>query len=328
MAEDQDSFPSLRLQEQILNSELDLFLRSTLKGKRVGVIRPGGNHGDELIYRGLEKRLDELGIDYQVFSYFDPNDRSIIERIKKTTNLSLVKFGIVPFRFPDFTDVDHIYIHGGGNINDIWPYVLRMVSSLFHMYPDKDITIGPQSYYFKEIDFKTIISEHKSNLNLFCREKYSKDVLINQGIQKYATINMSPDTAFYLSRADLIGYAQRALVVREGVSCGEYTLFAFRNDVESTISDSLIKKLENENINNIVKNDISIAPSFREFVSLAEYADYIYTDRLHGGILGSILGKEVTLIENSYYKTQGVYEYSLKKYDSIEFISTDELSNR
>lgn len=46
----------------------------------------------------------------------------------------------------------------------------------------------------------------------------------------------------------------------------------------------------------------------------------IYTTRLHGCILGIMLGKEVHLIDNSYGKNSTFYETWLKDIDNVNLL--------
>ena len=70
---------------------------------------------------------------------------------------------------------------------------------------------------------------------------------------------------------------------------------------------------------NPVVSDVSMRGSLTDFVSTVENAEEVFTDRLHVAILGSILGKKVTLYGNVYHKNRGVWEYSLR--DTVNFVS-------
>lgn len=45
----------------------------------------------------------------------------------------------------------------------------------------------------------------------------------------------------------------------------------------------------------------------------------VRTNRLHIGIAGAMLGKDVQLFPNNYFKNQAVYEWSLHRYDNVEW---------
>lgn len=61
--------------------------------------------------------------------------------------------------------------------------------------------------------------------------------------------------------------------------------------------------------------------SFDEFFSTINSSDYIFTNRLHVGVLGYLLGKNVYLIEGAYFKLTGIYELSMSTSDSVKLIS-------
>ena len=46
------------------------------------------------------------------------------------------------------------------------------------------------------------------------------------------------------------------------------------------------------------------------------------TDRLHVGLVSSLLGKEVYLLDNSYKKVSGIYEYSMQSYKNTHIVSS------
>ena len=315
----------MNTQELILGSQLDDFLNGIPEKDNIGVIRPGGNHGDSLIYMGLEGRLDELEVNYTPSYYFESSHREVVYKFKRKSNQFLSDYGWAPFRVPDLGHIDHLYLHGGGNMTDLYPGVLEMLETLFKVYPETPLIIGPQSYYFEETDFRSLLAKHDPTIRLFCREKYSKKVLMDHGVPDVAQVKLSPDTAFYLDAAELREHADDSALDRYGLKSGEYTLLALRDDVESVLDEAIISSLEAQIDGSQFRFDISTAPTFGTFVALADHADYIYTDRLHGGILSAILGKRATLIENSYHKSRGVYEYSLSKCDGIEFLAPDDL---
>jgi len=64
-----------------------------------------------------------------------------------------------------------------------------------------------------------------------------------------------------------------------------------------------------------VTSDISLAEtgSFGDFLHHVAAARVIVTTRLHVAILGHLLGRETYLVEGSYHKFRGVYEYSMQK---------------
>jgi exopolysaccharide biosynthesis predicted pyruvyltransferase EpsI len=51
----------------------------------------------------------------------------------------------------------------------------------------------------------------------------------------------------------------------------------------------------------------------RDFLAVLQRAERIESDRLHVGIGASLLGKDVRLLDNSYGKNKGIYEFSMRE---------------
>lgn len=65
------------------------------------------------------------------------------------------------------------------------------------------------------------------------------------------------------------------------------------------------------------------------FLEAIDSADVVITDRLHVGIAAAMLEKEVFLLDNSYGKIAGVYEYSMQQLLHVHFChSCEELQDR
>jgi exopolysaccharide biosynthesis predicted pyruvyltransferase EpsI len=176
-------------------------------------------------------------------------------------------------------------------------------------YFDGPIVVGPQSCLFENTDVSSIFSEVSNETHFFCREEYSRDLLTEELCGTDVQIYCDHDTALYLDREDLPISSFGA----------DYTLAAFRADKESAepmIDEQLSPP--------IVINDISVdTDTYEDFVNVGAQAETIYTDRLHGAILGSLLEKPVRFYENAYHKNWGVYEYSLEDIDQVTLVYND-----
>ena len=60
--------------------------------------------------------------------------------------------------------------------------------------------------------------------------------------------------------------------------------------------------------------------SFKEFEEEMISASAIVTTRLHGAILGAMLGKDTYFVKGVWHKYIGVYEHSLKEYSNVNLI--------
>lgn len=106
---------------------------------------------------------------------------------------------------------------------------------------------------------------------------------------------------------------------------------AKRKRMEKVWSDSNFtlwaQKLVLRNNNNlksakVISQDISdhTVYSFKDFEDVMSSATVIVTTRLHGAILGAMLGKKTYFVKGVWHKFQGVYEYSLIDYPNVELV--------
>jgi len=319
-------------------------LEETLRkyqGKKFLVIEPSGNNGDRLIYMGLEKKLKELGTKYTVLRYeesgkfpflhvlyFGPWKRilrvvAVLGKFNSSLEIAINKIDKWIYERTlrankiKANPVYVILIHGGGNINDLHGFGIRLLKNVIQHNPESVIIVGPQTYWFRETHFLKLFLTAKQKIYLFCRERYSYNLLKSMNLPKNVHISLSHDTIFYLSKKD---FHPRQ---------GAYDLICFRTDRESTLfrkTRDLIRIQENGIIDlrqskkRIVVGDISLLNDFGNFVNLIEGSRKVFTDRLHVAILATMLGKGTILYPNSYYKNKGIYEFSLSKYPNIEFV--------
>lgn len=270
-------------------------------------IQPGGNHGDSLIYHGFEKYISETDInqvrlDNDRFRYDAPPDFPTVNLLMDAHWIyKQWQYG----RNQIFNDISAIYIHGGGNFNDLWKVGIQCYLTAAR-YFDCPIIIGPQSCQFEETNPTAIFEKVSNETHFFCRERYSQDI-IEEAAESCDHVNvyLEEDTALFLNVEDL------PIQTRND----EYTLLAMRMDQDSVIPEI------NEDISAPIKvSDISkMEDTYEDWINTAAKAKHIYTDRLHVAILGWILEKPITWYDTGYHKNKGVYEYSLSKEPNIEF---------
>ena len=65
----------------------------------------------------------------------------------------------------------------------------------------------------------------------------------------------------------------------------------------------------------------------KTFLAMIDSVDIVVTDRLHVGICGYLLGKEVILIDNSYGKLSSVYNYTCKDFSNMHLCQAENLEN-
>ncbi|WP_380677915.1 polysaccharide pyruvyl transferase family protein [Salinigranum sp. GCM10025319] len=271
-------------------------------------IQPGGNHGDELIYRGFERireneNLDTIPFDEGRNRLDAPPPLSVTSPLQ---SLRWARKQATYLRHRFTTSPSVVYIHGGGNFNDLWRSGVDCYRHAAR-YFDCPIVIGPQSCRFETIDPATIFSDTDQETHLFCREEYSYDIMEDAASDHdHVSLYLADDTALSLTKDDL--------PVTDYSS--EYTLVAMRTDAESAsplLQDDLTAPIQ--------VSDISITmDAFEDFVNAVARAKEVHTDRLHVAILATLLGKRVVWYEVGYHKSRGVYEYSLSDEKNITFV--------
>lgn len=260
-----------------------------------------GNSGDVLLQKGLEMYLKEQG--------FTLTDHSL--------------------------SADTILIHGGGNIDDVWYAGIQLTKDVLQGYPDKKIIIAPSTCHFSHTDFSAIVNSGTQEMHIFLREENSYLRLQNMRLRTNVHVYVADDTAFLLEGTEYLTQLKRG-------SSNDYTLFAFRTDRESAILrfesqphvkslwQTLVRVYHRWFLRKFLKRELGseyhhtkkriVDASFTDFdtfVSYVAHAGDIYTDRLHVGILGAMLGKKVYLYKTRYDKIQGVYEQTLRFYPNV-----------
>lgn len=186
-----------------------------------------------------------------------------------------------------------LFIDGGGNFVNYYNDVHDFLVKKSHLYTN--IIILPHTIFGeRQID---VLNNIRGNLTVFCREKISAS-FVNGGL-KYGKSYLWHDCAFYNS------FEQNLT--------GEGILQAFRTDKES-----VNKELPNSN-KDISYNGYAKKP-LNEFLDTLSRYKRIDTDRLHVAIGAALLGKDVRLFPNSYYKNKAVYEYSLTRFPKVSFV--------
>lgn len=270
-------------------------------------LQPGGNYGDDLIYRGFDKLIE--GTDVEKVPFAAGHNRSDrppdLPSANLRTNYEWLATHVTFLRHRLASSISAVYIHGGGNFNDLWTGGIRAFTAA-DRYFECPIVVGPQSCLFERTDPTALFEGVDSETHFFCREMYSYEIVEEATAHlDHVSVYHSRDTALYLERSDL-PVAPRS---------GEYTLLAMRADKESAEPE-----IDHDVEGPLIVRDVSImADDFAGWVGAVAGAEVVYTDRLHVAILASILEKPLVWYEASYHKSRGVYEYSLSDRENVEF---------
>ncbi len=236
-------------------------------------VRPGGNAGDYLIYRGAEKLAESARVTYSTVTHEE-------------------------FIGSAYEEETVLYLHGGGGYNPIWSG--KPMEALAKVVKHRGVVIqGPQTFWY-DLDFLTervggVVENAKcERLVLMTREKVSHD-FVEQVLPSGVELVLDHDTALNLVAEDLPHLP----------SLG-YVFHGIRVDKEATT-------LQTPEYSAVWGDPAQLAQEFDEWVALHGSAGKIVTNRLHSAILGSILGIPTTLCPNSYFKNRAVWEHSLQQ---------------
>ena len=249
-------------------------LLTSFREKNFLFVEPGGNCGDYLIYKGAYKLAASAGIDLKTVTH-------------------------EKFMNGDYSPVDVVYIHGSGGFVPWWSGtpVIELKKALSEQ--TGTIIVGPSTF---AVDFDFLLeniinplNESKNkNVYIFTREMTSY-LLLKGLLPANVQLLIDHDTALNLELSDLV----LSPVTKTFVG------YFIRDDKEGEPSAP--------GVNAFFLDPGSYATDFDQWVQLHASAKKIVTNRLHSSILGSILGKEVVLLPNSFHKNRSVWEFSLKK---------------
>lgn len=238
-----------------------------------------------------------------------------------------------------------ILFHGGGNFGDLYRICQDFRIKLIKEYKNKRIIIFPQTVWYNDINLLKqdceLIKDHP-DLHICCRDQLSYDTLVH--LVSEDKLILLPDMAFFCRINEV--------KIKTGKS-----LFLFRTDFEieksikpndtnqydvkdwptypnnhviwmlrakwngfaitlsmylqKTLFSFLVDPVYGLNKRNNRERYIQLGIDF-----LSKY-DEIYTTRLHGLILGILMGKKVVIIDNKYSKCTNFYKTWLKDFDLI-----------
>lgn len=302
-----------------LKAKIEKVLLPILKGKKcIYIDLPYHlNIGDILIWQGTEYFL---------------NDNKITCFMREDKD---------SFKFPVLDKDVVILFHGGGNFGDIWPAHHLFRNKVIAHYLDNKIIILPQTVFFSDkenmITDADQLSIHR-NLTIIGRDQVSYDIL-----NKYYYRNdilMLPDMAFYINLQSLH---------KQCVKETKTIMFFRRQDKEAAdIYDFLqivpsdaeqhewptmephMPAWQERCLSRVRKYLPPVYKWYWNYVMRPYYVSMgvrfissykqIYTTRLHGAILSILLGKPVTIFDNSYGKNSSFYDTWLSDVEDVKFI--------
>ena len=289
----------------------------TLRGKRVFFDPLHGNHGDRLLSLAAQSML-------------------------RNAPVTLVASP---------QSADFILLNGGGSMADGW-FGLQRLARYSAEFPSHPLAVLPSSFYTTPSRLADITRDREAPMWLWAREKPSLDLLRGAGLGDKVRLELDHDLAFALDGHEMIRGLRDVpvenvvLVVErddwEGPT-GRRRLFSppglefipqkIRTVVRKVLLGPVLKKQDLESafrhaaLQFVSQNhqqvtpfvphvaDISLAETcnFEKFMQHVAAAAVIVTTRLHVAILGHLLNRRTYLVEGSYHKFRGVFDYSMQQ---------------
>lgn len=248
-------------------------------------VNPGGNWGDDLIYAGADYLAERMGIKPAKFDF-------------RNFDTTKVPAGAA------------IYLHGGGGFNpwcsgrafDILRKALAVEGATVIQGPHTCSTIDGSAAASLA---RAFAGARATEVWYFAREAGTFRYL-QSAVPPGVRLGLDHDTALHLTPQKVLALAGRSKFVS-----GRYQLVVSREDDE--VPDAARRVSDRDSTaSGVVLDPARYASSFEHWLRIHLYASSIATNRLHSAILGSVLGKPVTLHGGSYHKNRSVWEFSLK----------------
>jgi pyruvyl transferase EpsO len=224
-----------------------------------------------------------------------------------------------------------ILCHGGGNLGDLWPHSQKGRERVLELYPRNRVVVLPQTVYFESQDrFRQSVERFRShgNCHIFARDNRSLEILRRGGI---AQASAMPDMAQYLWGSllpDLPPFyeAQPMRFVRRDKESKASAVLQGGGGTAQTYDWPRIVRLSTYRIARVMlmaigsQNRVGLRTqkywqwspvrdrAIRDGVRFFSRYRKVYTNRLHGMILGLLLNREVCAFDNSYGKLSSYHD--------------------
>jgi exopolysaccharide biosynthesis predicted pyruvyltransferase EpsI len=288
----------------------------TLEGRKVFFDPLHGNHGDSLLTLAAQMLLADAGADMVA----DP------------------------------AAAGFILLNGGGSMVDGW-HGLQKLRRFCRMYPRTPLAVLPSSFHFPRTRLVDIVGRRSAPMWLWARERTSLDLLRRAGLESSVTLAIDHDLAFFLAGTPFIDELKShqpdnsLLIVErddwEGPTGRRRVLSPpgldfipekFRTAVRRHMLGPLRKRQDQASPFRKAALDFvrqyhpeaAGMPSYTGDISLPEVCDFdafldhvarssiIVTARLHVAIIAHLLNRRTYLVDGSYHKFRGVFEYSMR----------------
>lgn len=320
--------------EQIGNSSHDAAIMNSLKAKLEGILDSFDttkrvmffdyplhlNVGDLFISLGTERFLSDYNI--HIWKRHSVDD--------------------MPESIRGMDDDVVILCHGGGNFGDLWSRHHPGREKLLACFPRNRIVVLPQSVHFDSPDrLQKSMERFRShgNCHIFARDNRSLEILQHAGVYQSSAM---PDMAQYLwgslhPDTPSVYESQPLRFVRRDKESKTYAALEGEGNDLHTVDWHEILPLSTRRIALLIHKAIDLQNrmgfhnqkywqwrfvqdrAIRDGVRYFSRFRKIYTNRLHGMILGLLLNREVCAFDNSYGKLSSYRESWLSGMDDLSW---------
>ena len=242
-----------------------------------------------------------------------------------------------------------ILLQGGGNFGDLWKEPHDFRKKVIEQYPKNKIVIFPQTIFYTEekalLEDVEFFSKYR-NVIICARDERSYNILQKNFVNKSLLL---PDMAFYinikthiLNKSERVLYAQRLdeeslkemsfKGIPQNAEVHDWPTFEGLRNVSSFLSyitrcAQIVDRLCGTKLCIKITDYYWLKIRMPKFIKIGidfinEYG-VIYTTRLHIGILGLLLGKQVFFLDNSYGKLSGFYNSWLKNIKNASLVDNE-----
>jgi len=252
-----------------------------------------GNAGDSLIAESTYQFFDRIGLSYSIASFRDTLESGA-----------------------------RILIGGGGNLVPMYRNIRNFLGR--NLEAIGSAVVLPHTIRGSE----DLLGRLDQRFTLICRERPSYEFCLEMapGAKVLLGDDMALQWRWERTRAALrdqsarttdrqflvrnLKHLTRRAVHRWKIHNG--TLEAFRGDIEGKNRQH---SRRNVDLSQVFSTDeetrLYAAAAVNSLASFIDRAERVHTDRLHIGVMSAILGKDVTMFDNSYGKNRAVFENSL-----------------
>lgn len=277
------------------------FLKTVAAGRAIDWVLNPGNAGDSLIVAGTVQLLDDHGIPYRCINDYEGYDST--GRI--------------------------LCYSGGGCIVPYYDFGRKFLAR--HHERAEQVILLPHTVDGNE----DLLAAFGANVTLICREAASYAHCRRAAGR--AAVYAADDLAFTLKAEQFLDQPRGALKLRNnevaakmlsryrdflGRVGAEKALVVWREDIEGNDRRSVAASNDIANIFGIESTYgmPAMLTSAEYFLKTVDHFETIRTDRLHVAGAGALLGKNVELYPNSYYKNRAMYDFTLRDYPNVRFV--------